>query len=193
MVRLKSGPRCPHSWCPSINARLRATHSAMRLTLVRHASAGHKRDWTGPDTERPLDERGRQQAIGLSSVLAEYAVGRIVSSPTLRCQQTVRPLADLLDRELETWSELGPDGVIQLIDSFAHPAFADAVLCTHGEVLQPLVRWKGMARAVRDRRLTSEALLTKGTAWRLHIDDNGQITKLVHLTPRSPDHSDGSR
>ena len=157
----------------------------MRLTLVRHAVAGHKRDWTGPDRERPLDERGRQQALGLAPLLAAYDVERIVSSPALRCVQTVQPLADLVGLEVETWSGLGTDGTASGIvtSCFAHPAFDDAVLCTHGELLQPLLQLEGIHRAARRRHLTRSALLTKGTAWRLHVDDAGQVTKLVHLVP----------
>ena len=157
----------------------------MRLTIVRHAFAGHKGDWNGPDLDRPLDGRGRQQALGLSAVLAGYKVARIVSSPAARCRQTVQPLADLLDLNVETWSELGPDGVASSIITgcFAHPTFDDAVLCTHGELMQPLLQLEGIHRATRRRRTSKDALLTKGTAWRLHVDDDGQVTKLVHLTP----------
>lgn len=157
----------------------------MRLTLVRHAFAGHKREWKGPDLERPLDERGRQQALGLSAVLAGYKVRRVVSSLALRCTQTMQPLADLLDLDVETWSELGPDGAAGNIITgcFAHPDFDDAVLCTHGELMQPLLQLEGIHRIVRRRRLSKAALMAKGTAWRLNFDDDGQVTKLVHLTP----------
>ena len=55
-----------------------ASQSIMRLTLVRHAFAGHKRDWNGPHLERPLDQRAASgQAFGLSTVLAGYKVRRI--------------------------------------------------------------------------------------------------------------------
>jgi phosphohistidine phosphatase SixA len=113
-------------------------------------------------------------------------VTRIVSSPTLRCRQTVQPLADLLELDVETWSELGPVGAAGSIitDCFAHPAFDDAVLCTHGELMQPLLQLDSIHRAARQRRLTKEMLLTKGTAWRLHFGDDGHVSKLVHLTPR---------
>ena len=158
----------------------------MRLTLVRHAFAGHKHTWQGPDLERPLDERGHQQALGLSSVLAAYKVGRIVTSPALRCIQTMQPLAELVDVEVETVSELGPDSAASHIITgcFSHPAFDDAVLCTHGELMEPLLQLEGVRRAIRSRRLTKSVLMTKGTAWRLHLDEAGHVTKLVHLTPR---------
>ena len=34
----------------------------MIVYLVRHARAGHRAQWDGNDTLRPLDERGRRQA-----------------------------------------------------------------------------------------------------------------------------------
>jgi phosphohistidine phosphatase SixA len=133
-----------------------------------------------------FDERGRQEAVRLSSVLAGYAVGWIVSSPALRCRQTVQPLADLLDLKVETCSEQGPDGGASGIVAgcFADPAVDDAVLCTHGELMQPLLGLEGVHRATRRQRLSRAPLLTKGTAWRLHLDDGGQVSKLVHLAPR---------
>jgi len=57
------------------------------------------------------------------------------------------------------------------------------VLCTHGKLMQPLLQLEGIHRIARQRRLSKAALLAKGTAWRLHFDDHGEVTKLVHLTP----------
>ena len=157
----------------------------MRLTLVRHATAGHKRLWTGPDDVRPLDERGRRQALGLAPLLAAHAVERIVSSPALRCVQTVQPLADLVGRTIEPWSELGTDGTASTIvtSCLTNPTFDDAVVCTHGELMQPLLRLEGIHRAARRQRLTRATLLTKGSAWRLHLDGDGHVTKLIHIQP----------
>jgi len=158
----------------------------MRLTIVRHAFAGHKGDWKGRDLNRPLDTRGRREASGLSAVIARHRVARIVSSPAVRCLQTMQPLADLVAVPVETWSALGPDGAASEIITgcFAHPAFDEAVWCTHGEVMQPLLQLEAVRVAARQRRLTKETLLSKGTAWRLHLDNQGQVTKLVHLTPQ---------
>jgi 8-oxo-dGTP diphosphatase len=157
----------------------------MRLTIVRHAFAGHTGDWKGRDLDRPLDARGRREALGLAAVIARHRVARIVSSPAIRCTQTMQPLADVGAVPVETWSALGPDGSASEIITgcFAHPAFDDAVLCTHGEVMQPLLQLESVRVAARKGRLTKDRLLTKATAWRLHLDDEGQVTKLVHLTP----------
>ena len=61
--------------------------------LVRHAHAGDKHAWVGPDRLRPLSEPGRREAHGLLVQLRPYPIARILSSPTVRCLQTVEPLA----------------------------------------------------------------------------------------------------
>lgn len=63
------------------------------MLLIRHASAGDSSKWDGDDRLRPLDERGRRQARALVDALAGYDVEQVLSSPYLRCVQTVEPLA----------------------------------------------------------------------------------------------------
>ena len=79
----------------------------MTLVLVRHASAGDRHEWDGDDRLRPLDKKGRKQAARLLDVLADVTVRRIVSSPYLRCVQTVEPLARARGLEVESAPELG--------------------------------------------------------------------------------------
>ena len=95
------------SWLPLRQAReqLADTHddpviSAFRpletvpLILVRHASAGRKADWPGDDCLRPLDAAGVADARMLAGLMACFApVARVISSPALRCTDTVRPYA----------------------------------------------------------------------------------------------------
>jgi phosphohistidine phosphatase SixA len=63
------------------------------LLLVRHADAGNKQRWAGPDSLRPLSANGHAEAAGLVVRLEDYPISRVLSSPTLRCSQTVDPLA----------------------------------------------------------------------------------------------------
>jgi phosphohistidine phosphatase SixA len=56
--------------------------------LVRHADAGDKFRWDGPDLLRPLSPTGRSQATGLVERLQDYPIERILSSPAVCCQQT---------------------------------------------------------------------------------------------------------
>jgi phosphohistidine phosphatase SixA len=62
------------------------------LLVVRHAEAGDRSTWEGPDALRPLSPSGHLQAEGLVVRLEDYPIERILCSPTLRCRQTVQPL-----------------------------------------------------------------------------------------------------
>ena len=158
----------------------------MHLTIVRHATAGQKREWTAPDTERPLDELGRRQADALATLLRRAPVSRIVSSPAVRCLQTMAPLAKALGSPVEITDDLGPDAFTRriLVACLEDPTFDDAVLCTHGEQLSPLLAHDDIARLARRNRMKRETLLTKGSAGRLGIDPDGRVTKLTHLLPK---------
>ncbi len=81
--------------------------------IVRHASAGERSAWKGADRERPLDQRGHEQAIGLVPLLAAYRISRVVSADVLRCTQTIVPLATRLSLDVESeplLSEVGYAG-----------------------------------------------------------------------------------
>jgi phosphohistidine phosphatase SixA len=116
------------------------------VLLVRHGSAGDRALWEGDDGERPLDEKGIRQAAVLVDLLAPYEVGQILSSPAVRCLQTVGPLARARGVEVEARDELtevrqwteGAELVRSLADT-------DAVVCGHGgldQVLREPPRWK---------------------------------------------------
>lgn len=80
------------------------------LVLVRHASAGKRGTWAGPDRERPLDALGRSQARDLAEVLAGYDVRALCSADVLRCIETVRPLADRLELPVDLEPALSESG-----------------------------------------------------------------------------------
>ena len=80
--------------------------------LVRHAHAGNKKQWQGPDSARPLSAQGRKEALGLIEQLRDRPVRRLLSSPAERCLQTVEPLAGRLGRVVEPSRALGVDGTV---------------------------------------------------------------------------------
>ncbi|MEO5679261.1 MAG: histidine phosphatase family protein, partial [Acidimicrobiales bacterium] len=74
----------------------------MTLLLVRHAEAEPRSGWDGPDVLRPLSVKGRRQAGSLVQLLGDRVpVGRLVASPSLRCLETLSPLAATLGLTLE--------------------------------------------------------------------------------------------
>jgi phosphohistidine phosphatase SixA len=115
------------------------------MLLVRHGSAGDRELWEGDDRERPLDEKGVRQADELVDLLAPYAIERILSSPAVRCMQTVGPLAKARGLSIEPRDELGEElqatAGAELVRSLA----ADVAICGHGGLEYALPdppRWK---------------------------------------------------
>ena len=110
------------------------------LYLIRHAKAGSRERWTADDRLRPLSKRGHRQAEALVRLFDGRAVERIVSSPFLRCVQTVEPLAN--DRSLPIdESEALSEGarlssVLEFVGGLHGVA---AALCSHGDVIPTLV------------------------------------------------------
>jgi len=106
--------------------------------LLRHAWAGDRDAWNADDRLRPLDERGRAQAEALRDALLERGVTRVVSSPYVRCVETVDPLARALGVEVELDDRLaegaGPGGARELL-----ARCEGCVACTHGDVVAQLI------------------------------------------------------
>jgi phosphohistidine phosphatase SixA len=109
------------------------------IVLLRHASAGSRRDWQGDDRLRPLDDKGFHQAWLLVEPLAALGVSAIVSSPYVRCTQTVEPLAQELGLVVEESDALAEGASRAAALELAESAGPGAVLCTHGDVIEAVL------------------------------------------------------
>jgi phosphohistidine phosphatase SixA len=130
------------------------------ILLVRHASAGDRDSWDGPDEARPLDGKGERQAQGLPALLAGYGIERIESSPAVRCRATVEPLAHERGLTIETadrWREgRGATAADELL-----AIEGDVVVCTHGDVTDEAL--DGLRRA--GWPIPEDARSPKGSTW----------------------------
>lgn len=115
-----------------------------RAYLVRHAKAGSRYDFEDEDDLRPLTKRGREQAEALAELLESHGLGaaRLLSSPALRCEETLSPLAAALELPVERveWLAEGSDpmealGLLQSIDEEV------VVASTHGDVIWGILEW----------------------------------------------------
>ena len=71
------------------------------VILLRHAKAVGKSGWRRADDRRPLDDAGRADAKALAELLACFSPGaRLITSPAVRCVETLRPFAELSGAEL---------------------------------------------------------------------------------------------
>jgi CHAD domain-containing protein/phosphohistidine phosphatase SixA len=138
------------------SSSLAAGRLVERERARRHASAGDRTLWDGDDRERPLDERGVRQAAALVPLLVRFEPALIVTSPYLRCRQTVEPLGEALGCAMEVREELGEER--QFTDGAALVASlvgTTAVICGHGGLEQAVVgseapRWRKAATLVLD-------------------------------------------
>ena len=117
----------------------RRAHRTRTLVVLRHGKAA-PRSQDVDDLERPLTSVGASQATMISSVLAAYAVGRVVSSPALRCAQTVEPYAHSISTFIEIDDRLSEDTSARQVERSVS-ALLDrkrpVVLCTH----RPTLPW----------------------------------------------------
>jgi broad specificity phosphatase PhoE len=146
--------------------------------LVRHAHAGNKRAWAGPDIAQPLSIAGRQEAHGLLTQLRDHPISRILSSPTVRCLQTVEPLAQRRGLRVESAEVLGVDAdPADLVALLLVPAATEAVLCSHGELIGA-----ALIRLVGERFEGDSLSWPKGSSWVLEVTE-GRIEEVRYLPP----------
>jgi len=150
------------------------------LYLVRHAKAGDRGSWPYDDMLRPLSRRGQHQARGLAAVLRDVHLDRVLSSPYVRCVETVVPLASPRRLAVEPVDALAEgaalDDALALARKHAHH---DAVMCTHGDVMPMLLEHYEHRGVAFDGGLT----WPKGCTWVLDTDTTGEIVSGRYLPP----------
>ncbi|HEV8564978.1 MAG TPA: phosphoglycerate mutase family protein [Actinomycetota bacterium] len=145
------------------------------LYLVRHAKAGKREASTDDDRLRPLSKSGRRQAEGLVRLFRGREVERILSSPFVRCVQTVRPLAIERGSPIEETSALSEGAsVTEALDLIAELGDVPAVLCSHGDVIPALVEHL----AENGMTIDGERDWRKGSTWVL--ERNGGRFRRAH-------------
>jgi 8-oxo-dGTP diphosphatase len=138
--------------------------SASVLYLVRHAKAGERRVWEDADEIRPLSNKGWKQAEALAVRLGKHLAGKevtLLSSPYVRCVQTLEPLATRLELTVTVDDRLAEEqpfeGVLDILDN----AGDGTVLCSHGDVIPETVH----ALVRRGMEVQGPPDWRKGTVW----------------------------
>lgn len=151
------------------------------LYLLRHGAAGNRTKWKGVDAVRPITKKGRRQSEALAETLRDAGIERILTSPYTRCVQSVEPLAKAIGAKVEERDALaeGPniDAAYELCDSLVG---ANAVLCTHGDVIPAVINrmmWAGLT-------LESRFYCSKGSIWEIVLE-GGRFTTGTYVPPPS--------
>lgn len=139
-------------------------HPTTPLVVLRHGSAVGRSAWSRADRERPIDDTGRAQAVTLAGLLMAYDVGRVITSPSVRCVQTVAPyagMAGISSEQLRLLSEEGAEegSVSALAAETLRDLAVPTVICTH----RPVLPWLFGGLGVRDPKLA------KGEMMVLHV------------------------
>ncbi|UGT63767.1 NUDIX hydrolase [Nocardia asteroides] len=155
------------------------------LLLVRHAKAGQRGKYAGPDRERPLEPAGAEQALTLVPNLLAFGARQVFSADPVRCVQTVAPLADSLGVDVGLEPALSEDAYA--VDPAAaltriRELVSDStvrVVCSQGKVIPHLMReW-----AAADGLTLPPARNRKGSVWVLSFVD-GRMVAADHLDRR---------
>ncbi len=117
----------------------RRAHRSRTLVVMRHGKA-EPRTPELEDLERPLTSVGMDQAKAISPLLGAYGVGRVVSSPALRCAQTVEPYAHSISTFIEIDERLAEDTSAHQVQRSVAATLdrkRPVVICTH----RPTLPW----------------------------------------------------
>lgn len=161
-------------------ADLKTLAGTGRLYLVRHATAGDRARWKGPDDARPLTKKGRRQAEAIAASLADAGIERILSSPSTRCVETVEPLAKLIGAEIEKTPELAEepdlDAAYTVVDATIG---SNTVICSHGDVIPALINrmmWAGL-------ELSTRFYYSKASIWEVEVEAGRFASAHYHPPP----------
>jgi len=154
--------------------------STFALIALRHAKAV-PRSWAGPDSKRPLTERGVRQAASIVQTLTAWRPLRILSSTATRCVTTVAPLGAATGLQIKRTDLISQDAYeegtsdVRTVIGKRVRARKTAVLCSHGPVLPEILR---------------EIALATGTALGTYVSDAADLEtgafSVVHLSADNP-------
>lgn len=155
------------------------THTVL---VVRHAAAGRKSRFSGNDSERQLDKKGRAQAEALVPQLLAFGATAIYAADRVRCHQTIQPLAQELGATVNNETSLteesyaknhkrGRQRILQIAEQDGTP-----VICTQGKVIPDLIAWWCERDGVRPDKSRNH----KGSTWVMSLS-GGKLIAADHI------------
>ncbi len=154
----------------------------MSIYLVRHAKAGSRKDWTDDDELRPLSKNGWVQAEAIATRLSgRRTPAALVSSPYLRCRQTLEPLATATGLVVVDDPRLAEAAPFEPVLDLLAESVDGTVLCSHGDVVPDTIA----ALQRRGCELLTGADWRKATVWTIERDADGTCISAAVWGPPS--------
>ena len=152
----------------------------MTIYLIRHAKAGERGVWDGDDRLRPLSGRGHLQSRNLVELLEDAQFDRLLSSPYVRCMETVVPLSAERGVAIEPVEALAEGASLEeALTLVGKHAAHGAAFCTHGDVIPMLLQHY----AHNGVDIGAAPQWPKGSTWVLETDPTGEVTSAGYLPP----------
>ena len=148
---------------------LRAPVDTVPIVLLRHGTAQPRAATYSDDLIRPLAAQGHAQAETMAGLLPSYGRMRIVSSPAVRCVDTVRPFARKQQMIMDVEPVLSEPALAAAPGAAASWIRAliakgePSLVCSHREVLDAMMA--AMLDDLGTRPYPREAPSMNGRAW----------------------------
>ncbi len=163
------------------------------IVAVRHGKAVPPQTWDGPDSTRPLMQRGCDQAELIAGAIAAFGPTKIITSTAARCRATVEPLSRVTGIEAKAIAGISQDAYESGHDTVAAivrkrlKRQASVVLCSHGPVLPLIVgEVAAQTKSAIDSELRRAVSLGTGDFTVLHVSRDHPLTGIVAAETHSP-------
>lgn len=124
--------------------------------------------WEHHDRVRPLTSKGERQSLLLAELLGGEPIRRIMSSPAVRCIDTVKPLSAAIAVAIDVEESLFEGGQIRLP---SEPG--TYIICAHGDNIPDLLT----------RLNIDYDACQKGSVWRVELDEGSAVVRADYLAP----------
>ncbi|MCU1407817.1 MAG: mismatch repair protein MutT [Glaciihabitans sp.] len=163
------------------------------IIVLRHAKTVPGEAWDGPDSSRPLLQRGVAQAASIAAGLAAYRPAKIFSSTAVRCLATVAPVAAATGLRVRQTEDLSQDAHdageadVAAVVAKRLRKLRGVILCSHGPVLPDIVA--EVARLTNtpiSSQLRAAAMLSPGDYSVLHLSVDNPDSAIVAIETQHP-------
>jgi 8-oxo-dGTP diphosphatase len=169
------------------------------LLIVRHGKAESRKQWKGTDADRPITPRGAAAAYALNRELACFAPSRLITSPWVRCLETIEVFSWQTGLSMVPADELTEDAFAEnpqaawerFEEEIEHAlnAHITTAVCMHrpviGEIFEHL-RTMCVSKSLSKQLVASSPYMPTGNAVALSIVPSDQGPRIIDIQRMAP-------